>query len=214
MTPRWNILIPTLGQRSDRFLTLLSKLLPQTETTNGDVHVTALWNNGERPLGAVRQSLVDGANGEYISFIDDDDQIPPFYVSKVFPLLDGIDYVGWRMQCIVDGTPLSPTFHSLRYASWSEDTRGYYRDISHLNPIRTELARQADFRLGLPPEDVCWADQLRGKVHTEHFIDDIMYVYCASSVDSTWSGYHIRAGHYNRPDIIHPNFSFHPESSS
>jgi len=212
VTPRWNILIPTIGQRNDRFLRLLAELLPQTEVTDGDVHVTALWNNGERPLGVVRQYLIDGASGEYISFVDDDDQLPPYYVSKVLPLLDGIDYVGWCMQCIQDGISLKPTFHSLRYSAWSEDAHGYYRDISHLNPIRTELACKADFR-GISPEDVSWADQMRGKVHTEHFIDDIMYIYHASSVDSTWGGYQLRAGHYDRPDVIHPNFSYHPESS-
>jgi len=214
VNPRWNILIPTIGQRNDRFLTLLKDLLLQTEPMDGAVHVTALWNNGERPLSTVRQSLVDDAVGDYISFVDDDDQLPSYYVSKVFPLLDGVDQIGWRMQCIQDGISLKPTFHSVCYPQWSEDDHGYYRDVSHLNPIRIELAREADFRRGEPPEDVSWANQMNGKVRTEHYIDDIMYVYRASSGDSTWNGYHLRAGHYNRPDVIHPNFTYHPESSS
>jgi glycosyltransferase involved in cell wall biosynthesis len=207
-------LIATLGQRNDRFLELLAGLLPQVERAAGAVTVTALWNNGERPLAEVRQALVDHADGEYISFVDDDDQLPPYYVSAVLPLLDGVDYVGWRMQCIQDGVYLKPTFHSLRYSTWSDDDAGYYRDVSHLNPVRAELARRADYRRGEPPEDVSWADQMRGSLKTEHYIEHVMYVYRATGRDSTWQRGSVQVRPHVRPHVDHPYFSYHPESST
>lgn len=211
---KWEILIATLGQRGDRFMRLLSNLLPQVEAAAGAVHVTALWNNGERPLSHVRQSLVDHAVGEYVSFVDDDDELPDYYVSRVLPLLDGVDYVGWRMQCIMDGIPLKPTFHSLEHKTWYEDGAAYYRDVSHLNPVRLELARLADYTRGDPPEDVSWADQMRGTLTTEHFIDDVMYIYHSSTSDSTWRHGSVQPGehHWHHP-IESPYFSYHFGSS-
>jgi len=216
-TPDWTILIATLGQRQQRFERLLSHLLPQVEECPGQVNVLAYWNNGERPLAEVRQALVEEADGAFVSFIDDDDLVADNYVRSVVPALNkGINYVGFRLQCYVDGVPLKPTYHSLRYTQWYDDERGYYRDISHLNPIRRDVALQADFRKTEPPEDVAWADQLRGRITKEHFVDDVMYHYYSSSTDTTWRPGAVqrpRVGQYFRPVIDSPQFRYHPESA-
>ena len=213
----WTILIATLGQRQSRFKRLLDHLLPQVEDADGKVNVLAYWNNGERPLAEVRQALVDEADGTFTSFIDDDDLVAPTYVRRILPLLSSdIDYVGFRLQCYVDGAPLKPTYHSLRYDKWYDDARGYYRDVSHLNPVRRELALKADFRRAEPPEDVSWADQLRGVLRTELFVDDVMYQYYSSSSDTTWrpgSVQRPRVGQYSRLAVSSPYFRYHSESA-
>ena len=213
----WTILIATLGRRQARFLRLLGQLAPQMEEAAGRADVLALWNNGERPLARVRQDLAEHAQGTYISFTDDDDEVPPYYVPRVLPLLDGVDYIGWRMQCWLDGAPLKPTFHSLRYSHWSEDRDGYYRDVSHLNPVlRSKALAYADFTRqarGDPAEDVSWSAQMRGHLHTEHFIEDVMYYYRSSSEDSTWRGIAPETGRYQRPEFTAPWFAYHPASS-
>jgi hypothetical protein len=211
---KWTILVATLGQRGDRFTQLMNWLLPQVEQACGAVHVTALWNNGERPLGHVRQDLIESTSSEYVSFFDDDDKVPDYFVSEILPLLDGVDYVGWRMQCVMNGVPLKPTFHSLRYGRWYDDDHGYYRDLSHLNPIRREHALRVDYRTVGKPEDVAWVDRLRalGIVKTEHYTDRVMYFYHANSNDSTWRGVTTR-GTYTRPEIDSPYFTYHHRSS-
>jgi hypothetical protein len=212
--PDWTVLIATLGQRTSRFTQLLRTLLPQVDAYDGRVTVTALFNHGERPLGHVRQALLDGATSRYVSFVDDDDELPGYYVDEVLPLLDGVDYVGWQLQCYVDGVAQKPTFHSLRYRRWYEDRKGYYRDVSHLNPIRTELARRADFRHGEPPEDVSWVDQVRPHVKTEHYVDKVMYHYRSSARDSTWHpSTRLRRKKFTRPHVSSPYFCYHPEST-
>ena len=219
MTPNWTILIATLGQRQERFQRLLQHLLPQIEQAEGRVNVLAYWNNGERPLAEVRQALVEEADGTHISFVDDDDLVASTYVSCILKKLTdtpGIDYVGFRLQCYVDGHPLKPTYHSLKYDKWYDDTRGYYRDISHLNPVRRELALKADFRKADPPEDVSWADQLRGVLRTQQYVDDVMYQYYSSSTDTTWRPGAVqrpRVGQYFRPTVDSPYFRYHPESA-
>lgn len=216
----WTILVATVGQRRVEFRRLLDELLPQVEPYDGKVTVCALYNNGERPLGDVRQDLIEHATSRYVSFVDDDDRLPSYHVERVMSCLDGdVDYVGWRMQTYVDGQQLAPTFHSIQYTSWSSGRQGHYRDISHLNPIRRTLALKGDFRRGDPPEDVSWSDQLRGQVKTECYLDDVMYFYHSSSSDTLW-----RLGDRNRlwrrrPKqngqlvVEHPYFSYHPASS-
>jgi hypothetical protein len=123
--------------------------------------------------------MIEDARGQYSNFIDDDDLIPANYVDRIYPLLDGsVDYVGFRLQMYVDDQKQQPTFHSLRYPEWNGDQDGWYRDISHINPIRRELALAVPMSGG-HGEDHRWADALRAKniVKTEHFVDEVMYFY-------------------------------------
>ena len=127
-------------------------------------------------LGENRDMLKRSSIGEYIAFIDDDDLVPDHYASEILPLLDR-DYVGFQVQSYIDGTPLlNKTYHSLRYESWYEDENGYYRDISHINPMRRELSLLEPMEGGIG-EDVRWADRMRGRVKTERFIPKVMYNY-------------------------------------
>lgn len=209
----WSILVATLGRRGDRFQRLMASLVPQVERYP-DIEVLAYSNNMERSLGEIRQALVEESKGNYVNFIDDDDKIPDYYCAKVYPMLDGVtDYVGWAMRCIQDGVKLKPTYHSLKYTEWSDDRDGFYRDISHLNPVRRELALKADFRQGAGAEDVSWCDQMRPLVKTEHYIPQEMYFYHANSTDSTWRG-GVDNGTYARPNITSSQFRWHPESSN
>lgn len=216
--PSWTILIPTIGRRAPEFQRLIDQLMPQVQSYQGLVQVTGLWNNGEWPLGTIRQELVASAVTDYVSFVDDDDELPPYHVDKVMTALVNCqpDYVGWRMQCFVDGVALKPTFHSLEYHGWWDDTRGYYRDVSHLNPIRRELALRADFRRGDPPEDVAWVDQVRPHLAgaTQCYLDDVMYHYRSRPLDSTWYPGSVSRdqGYDPRADVHWPYFRWHPWS--
>lgn len=202
-------MIATLGQRRARLERLLAELLPQTEPYDGAVTVTALFNNAERDIGQVRHDLLTSATGDYVSFVDDDDEVPYYFVQRVMTALaDEPDYVGWRMQCYVDDRMMKPTYHSLRYDGWSEDARGYYRDVSHLNPIRTSIAREGDFRVDLP-EDRNWAAQVRPLVRHEVFIPTIMYHYRSSTTDTTWRPGTVITPVYDRLEVDHPNFRYY-----
>lgn len=218
--PTWTVLVATLQRRGDRFAVLRDELLRQTEPYGGRVRVCALWNRGQRPLSQVRQALVEYVTSDYVSFVDDDDEVPGYFVEKVVEQLESWpDQVGWRMQCVQDGVALKPTYHSLGYGCWYEDDAGYYRDVSHLNPVRLKLALQCDFRHGDPPEDVSWVSQMRRLVRTERCVPSswIMYYYRASSADSTWRPGSVAPPTAEElaaepPYVAHPNFFYHPLS--
>ena len=172
---KWSIAILTVPERFRCFTEL--RLGLQEQIGDRDVELLVAAQNWD--VSSKRQWCLDHAKGEYFNFIDDDDRIADNYVDTIYPLLDGVDYIGFRMQLYIDGVryPL-PTFHSLKYDRWFENETGFYRNVSHLNPIRTEIARQGHFEGGFG-EDRRWAAMVKPK--TEHYIEDCMYHYMFST---------------------------------
>lgn len=130
-------------------------------------------------LGVNREILRRESTAEYIAFMDDDDLPASDYIDTILPLLDGSDYVGFDLQCYIDGKPIDRvTKHSLAYGGWYETDECYARDISHVNPIRRDLALVEPMEGG-HGEDKRWADRMRarGIVKTENYIPRVMYHY-------------------------------------
>lgn len=142
----------------------------------GDRDIEVLIADQDWPLSEKRQWCLDSAKGEYFCFIDDDDMVAENYVEAIYPLLDGVDYIGFQVQFYWDKEPWKPTFHSLRYGTHTieSDENGFYRGVSHLNPIRTVIARQGRYEGGYG-EDNRWSAQVNPE--TEHYVDQVMYHY-------------------------------------
>lgn len=171
----WSICIATVPARKKQLAELMSVLLPQVEKFK-DVEILIFFNNFEWSLGYLRQAMIEEAHGEYVSHVDDDDMVPDDYVDAIRPLLDGTDYIGFKVKFIDNGKHMNPVYHSLKYSHWSQDDKGYYRGITHLNPLKRTLALEAGFPVErMTGEDEKWAAKV--KAQTEHFIDRDMYEY-------------------------------------
>ena len=96
-----SILIPTLEERREQLDELYSVIEDQCRRVehflfNDNVYVhrfpavEIIWcrDAGERSVGAKRQLLLDMATGDYIAFIDDDDNIPDDYIAKVLNAIE------------------------------------------------------------------------------------------------------------------------------
>lgn len=209
MEPKLSILICTIGPRKESFLRLMDELMPQVSFN--DVEVIAYWNNGEKSIGEIRQELLEEAKGEYVCFIDDDDRIPDYYCVEILHNL-GEDYVGFEVQLFEKDKLMPRVFHSIRYGVWHQDDQGYYRGITHLNPIKRELAIQGQFGLQGIGEDESWARTMMSLVRTEKYIDKIMYYYHHDADTTTFGGKKLPEQIYHRPDFSHPQFRWHPKS--
>lgn len=190
-------------------------LEPQVNRYEGDIQVIIYWNNFEKPISVVRQTLLDSARGEYISFIDDDDEVPPYYCQEIYKRLDGVDYIGFKMQFFKDGVLQKPVIHSLENAGWFEDDSGFYRRATFLNPVRRDLASQCRFDVGTyaegVAEDIAWADQLSPLLKTEHFIDRDMYMYHQKDGQGTFKRTTPEEGIFTKP-VLPEFFHYHPNS--
>ena len=207
-----SIMIATVGERNERFIRLLDALLPQT--TN-DVEVIAYWDNFEKSLGDKRQDILESAKGEYVCNVDDDDMVPEYYCEEILKAIKTKpDYVGWNMKYYEDGVLDRPVIHSLRFDKWWQDEQGYYRNVSHLNPIKRKIALKVPFSIPRgQAEDVPWVSRVAPHVKTEVFIEKPMYYYYHKHADTVWViGYTPQVGKYTRPIINNKHFRYHPNS--
>lgn len=218
--PLWNILIPTVPSRAEKLNRLLDALLWQCPDR---VRVTCWLNAGQPRLGVIRDRLVEHAalaGAEYISFIDDDDMVPDYYVAEVLIALGrDPDHVGFPIDYRKDGLTHWPCDHSLKWRRWQtlNEPRRLVRDFTHIDPIRTVIARRGRFGDARPGqmEDRTWCQQVRPWLRggQEVYIPKIMYIYDWRPAESVWDKkipYTARAA--RRPDIAHPNLEWHPES--
>lgn len=183
---KWQIMILTKPERSGFLEQLLSCLEPQINSLGLNkfdmVDILVKQDDWKEPpyigVGGKRDVARKMATGEYINFFDDDDLPAPDYIKTILPLLDGIDQVGYQLETYIDKRFIGPTYHSLKSGGWTDDYRdkSHHRDISHINPMRRELAMMKPFS-GPIGEDHRWADSMRGLVKTEHYIDRVMYYY-------------------------------------
>lgn len=188
---KWSILVLTQPSRTEFLRRLMGSLAPQVAKFSG-VEVVIAQFDKKFSIGKNRGMMIEAAAGEYVNFVDDDDLVAEDYVSSIYPLLDGVDYVGFLAKFHRDGVYCGKlSFHSLDFKGWSENAYGYFRDISHLNPIKKELAilgKMGDHD-GRVREDFFWASRLRslGSVKTEHFVPRPMYlVYYRSDKPDGW----------------------------
>lgn len=175
---KWSILILTQPSRADYLSRLLAGLIPQTVEALGKVEIVVQGFDPAISLGTNRQRMRESVSSEYVSFIDDDDLVVSDYVASILPLLDGVDYVGFTLQQFTDGRREMPTYNSLHYGKWWNDEYGFYRDISHVCPIRRELALKVKME-GNFGEDSRWADSLRslGVVKTQNLVNPHHAIY-------------------------------------
>lgn len=210
--PTWDILVPTLGERRELFERLMTGLLPQLDPYAGRVRVVGWHNDGSPALPKIRQTMIEASPAEYVSFVDDDDLVSPGYAAEIVAALETRpDYVGFQVQCYSDGKPTGVAYHSLAYRRWRNLPGRYERDISHINPIRTALARRANFALTRAgrAEDRAWADQLRRArvLRTEVVIPRILYHYLYAPGSSRWREPR-RIAPGERATIENPNFTW------
>lgn len=215
--PTWAILVPTISQREPLFLRLLVVLLPQLDAAGGRARVIAWRNDGEPRLAEVRDAMINSADAEYVSFVDDDDLVSPDYVSSIVDALDKRpDHVGFRVAYCVDGIEREIVDHSLQHGRWHRNAAGrLVRDFTHLDPIRRDIATRGRFATAKNgrPEDRVWCRQVRPFLFSETYVDDVLYRYLYSESTSSWQRpERLVPSAAPRPVVDHPYFEWHERS--
>jgi len=187
-----SILIPTIVGREESFnrlfetLTQNNKMLFNVFDSNGDkvgekndeIEIIYLKDNKEMTIGEKRNKLVEEANGEYISFVDDDDRVSEDYVSELLAGIEtGVDVVTFDVSVSLDGATPKPCYYSIHFDKDYNESEAYYRLPNHLMCVKRELALQVPFKEINFGEDADYAKQLKPLLKSEHSIHKILYYY-------------------------------------
>src|SRR5437868_14169327 len=114
---KWSILIVTIPRRREKLKELLNLLKPQL-IPYLDVEVVAKEREHSLSLGQFRHRMIEESKAQYVSFIDDDDLVAEDYVSQIYPKLDGVDQVGFKLHYYQDAQMRSTVDHDLRAEGW------------------------------------------------------------------------------------------------
>jgi len=175
MSKKLSILICGLKERKELLLHLGNQLKMQG---NSDVEILANIDDGAIPIGKKRNDLLNNSRGEYVCFVDDDDVISPFYVSKILEAIESKpDCVGLEGIIIQKNIGPRKFIHSIQYDDWFEENDIYYRCPNHLNPIKRDIACFVGFPDISYHEDVDFSKRVKEHLKTEVYIKEPIYFY-------------------------------------
>lgn len=149
------------------------------------VEVLYLGDNHKVPTGAKRNRLKQMALGDYVGYVDDDDNVEPYYVSELLKAVESnADVITFNVWITQNGKPKQPVYYSLEYPHDRNGDGVYYRVPNHLMYYKRELANKVDFPEITMGEDAKWAREIRKHAKNQHHIDKFMYWYIANNETS------------------------------
>jgi dihydrofolate reductase len=177
----WSVLIPTIPGREASLQRLLTSVREKVNricpSLRLDIRIG--FDNKEKSIGVKRELLLQSAQGKYVSFIDDDDEITDAYVEDVWQMIQNKQQV-MRLRGQIGGYTFT---HSLAI-SLSEPMAKegvFVRPPNHLNPMMTDIAKLVHFQDATRGEDLDWTLRLaKSGFLTQEYTSDpsrIHYIY-------------------------------------
>ncbi len=173
-----SILIPTLTDRKQSFDFIYQKLKRLSEGL--PVEILSFSDNRQHSIGFKRNDLLSKAQGEYVCYVDDDDDVSDNYISKILKAIeDKPDCVGLIGIITFSGRNPKRFVHSFIHTRYFDKDGVYFRPPNHLNPIKRDIANKFIFPDKSFSEDTDWAMQIcnAGVITSEVEIEEPIYFY-------------------------------------
>jgi glycosyltransferase involved in cell wall biosynthesis len=176
MKPKLSILTPAIWDR-------LESTRANTQRIAGlignlPVEHLVLFDNRTRSVGLKRQALLDSARGDYIVYVDDDDDITDEFIPYVLAAIKrNPDVITYDQRAIYNGKE-----SIVNFAHTNQDgpfTPGGItkRNLWHVCTWKRELVADCVFPDSMYGEDLQWSLQARMRVKSECHIDKVLHCY-------------------------------------
>ena len=191
----WSIGILSIPNRLNKFVRLFTKLENQIKDLRSEVkiEILGLCDNKSKSIAEKRNDFLQISQGNFLSFLDDDDDISENFVKEIAEALiksPNTSVVSFKQSCLINGLPLSVTFkagsphESLTYCGngYSPITRPPYhmcvwsRSCIGANRFRTVYTKE-----GQSIEDIDWLCRIYPSVTSEIHISKVLHYYIYSS---------------------------------
>jgi hypothetical protein len=176
MKPLLSILTPTIPTRASQLAALTQKIAGQIGNLPAE-HLV-LSDNRSRTIGAKRQSLVDIARGEYIAFVDDDDDVSDDYVASLLTAIQtGADAITFHQRAIYNGLESEVHFGVNNQDEAFNPGGITLRAPWHICAWKREVVAGCLFGESNYGEDLVWCQQARRRISTGHHIPRVLHAY-------------------------------------
>jgi glycosyltransferase involved in cell wall biosynthesis len=184
-----SILIPTLYSRMQKFTVLAEKIMYQIKENNltQNIELIAHYDNKSIGLSKKRTDMLKNAQGDFITFLDDDDNIAPNYIESIYYTIlkhPQTDVITFNQHCNVDGEKFVVK-SDIKYDLTLQRTQKYNifirfpwiwciwrRDLIVNIPFIDPDSNKKNYG-----EDLFWLSKVKNKIHTETKIDKILHFY-------------------------------------
>jgi len=182
------VTIASVSIRKNLLQNLLSELQKQIEKYNLKNEVEILVDDDDkRYLGTKRKIMLSKAKGLFTCAIDDDDSVSVDYLKQIIDAIkkdESVDCLGINGIITVNGENPKKWIISCTYEDWFEEENIYYRTPNHICPIKTELAKLADFDEVSWGEDYPFSQRVKKFLKRETVIHEPIYHYQYSTENS------------------------------
>lgn len=183
-----SILMATTPDRSEMFTSIYNNVMRQktyvetTHPTLGRIEVlvddSKRFLDGGLSIGGKRQALLDRAEGVYVCYLDSDEEIAPNYVETLVRLCQrDADCVTFRNLTQTESYWLVVNMSMHFPNDQANPMMEVRRNVWHVCPIKTRLAKLYKFEDSNYGEDETWMQNVRKHITTEAHTDAIIHMY-------------------------------------
>lgn len=183
----WSVLIATIPGRERKLQSLMTNIREKVSRIAPELRLELCidFDNKESSIGKKRQRLLDRAQGKYLCFIDDDDDITDAYVEDALAMFRGNFHTMRLRGQIGEYNFVHSTAIKLTDPMATKETPAIFqRPPNHLNPMLADIAKLVRFKDATYGEDLDWTINLcrTGFLQTEYRSDDqrVHYIYNVS----------------------------------
>ena len=171
-----SILILSITSRLQNYLLpLIDKISKQIK--DYPVELIVLTDNQQQTIGSKRNQLLENSQGEYICFIDDDDDISDKYIEKILLAIDNKpDCIVFNSWVTLNNDEGKLCKFGIEYENQNLE-KEYRRSPNHLMVIKKNLLANIRFKKTNFGEDTDWSNKIKHRLVTQERIDEILYYY-------------------------------------
>ncbi len=179
MSLKLSILIPAIPSRWEKFQKIYNKLNSQA---TDEVEVLGFIDNKKRSIGRKRGGLKDLAKGEYMLYVDDDDDVSDDFVKEILKgIKDKPDVVTFQQKVFIDKLE-----GIIDFDLNNENEQFRPNKVTKRKPFtccawRSSLGKPYNFPDLMYSEDAGWLKWLWIKARTQYKIDKILHTYIFDS---------------------------------
>lgn len=187
------ILVPTVPSRLNYFYPKIMNELIKQIGNREDIELIALFDNKKRTIGNKRQEMINLVQGEYVTFIDDDDRIEENYIEEIMKCLyenENADCVVYNVICCVDNKSKLFCKYGIEFEYGVIDNGLEWRGKpAHTMVWKTDIVKTHKYSNMKNGEDIDWVKRAYKDIKKQVRIDKVLYYYDANySTTSETSG--------------------------